>query len=69
MLKLAFVTSALRRSYVHLTVESYLLFADSAAATVVNGKPWASLAAQEFGIVAKVIALPDGAKQAIVGSS
>jgi len=57
MLKLALVTSVLRKSYPGLTVESYLLFADSAAANVVNGKGWASLAAKEFGITAKVITL------------
>jgi hypothetical protein len=41
-------------------VESYLVFADSAAANVVQGKGWASLAATEFGIDTQVIALsPD----------
>jgi len=57
MLKLALVTSALRRSYPSLKVESYLVFADSTAANVVNGKGWASLAAKEFGIATQVIAL------------
>lgn len=57
MLKLALVTSALRRSYPSLKVESYLVFADSTAANVVNGKSWASLAAKEFGIATQVIAL------------
>ncbi len=57
MLKLALVTSALRRSYPSLKVESYLVFADSRAANVVNGKGWASLAAKEFGIATQVIAL------------
>ena len=59
MLKLALVTSALRRSYPRLQVESYLIFADVAAANVVNGRGWASLAAKEFGIVPGVIPLPD----------
>jgi hypothetical protein len=57
MLKLALVTSALRRSYPSLKLESYLVFADSTAANVVNGKGWASLAAKEFGIATQVIAL------------
>jgi hypothetical protein len=57
MVKLALVTSALRRSYPSLKLESYLVFADSTAANVVNGKGWASLAAKEFGIATQVIAL------------
>jgi hypothetical protein len=48
MLKLALVTSILRRSYPDLKVESYLTFADSRAASVVGGKRWASVAAKEF---------------------
>jgi hypothetical protein len=56
MLKLALVASALRRSYPSLRVESYLIFADSAAANVVQGKGWASLATKEFGIATQVIA-------------
>ena len=57
MLKLALVTSVLRRSYPTLNMESYLVFADSTAAKVVNGKGWASLAAKEFGVATRVIAL------------
>jgi hypothetical protein len=57
MLKLALVASVLRRSYPTLKVECYLGFADSAAANVVNGNGWASIAAKEFGIQTKVIAL------------
>jgi hypothetical protein len=57
MLKLALVTSVLRKLYPSLKVDSYLIFADSAAANVVNGKGWASLAAKEFGIATQVIAL------------
>jgi ribosomal protein L19E len=38
-------------------VESYLVFADSTAANVVNGKGWASLAAKEFAITTQVVAL------------
>jgi hypothetical protein len=56
-LKLALITSAFRRSDPSLKVESYLVFADSSAATVVNGQGWASLAAKEFGITTQVIAL------------
>jgi hypothetical protein len=60
LLKLALVTSALRKCYPSLRVESYLVFADSAAANVVQGKGWASLATKEFGIATQVIALsPD----------
>jgi hypothetical protein len=60
MLKLALVTSVLRRSYPVLNVESYLVFADVEAAKVVTGKGWASLAAKEFGVESKVITLsPD----------
>jgi hypothetical protein len=41
-------------------VESYLVFADVAAANVLNGRGWASLAAKEFEVEARVIALsPD----------
>lgn len=57
MLKLAFVTSVLRKSFSNLKVDSYLIFADSAAAGVVSGNGWASLAATEFGIATRVIAL------------
>jgi len=56
-LKLALVTSALRRSDPTLNVESYLLFADQTAANIVNGKGWPSLAAKEFGIATRVIPL------------
>ena len=56
-LKLALITSAFRRSDPSLKVESYLVFADNSAATVVNGQGWASLAAKEFGITTQVIAL------------
>jgi hypothetical protein len=60
MLKLALVASVLRRSYPGLKVESYLVFADVAAANVLNGRGWASLAAKEFEVEARVIALsPD----------
>lgn len=59
MLKLALVTSALRKSFPRVHVESYLIFADVAAANVVTGRGWASLAAKEFGIVTGVIALAD----------
>jgi hypothetical protein len=57
MLKLAFVSSALRRSYPTLKVESHLVFADLSAANVVNGNGGAALAAK-FGIAMQVIALP-----------
>ena len=60
MLKLALVTSTLRRSCAGMKVESYLIFADKTAANVVSGKGWASLAAVEFGIATQVISLsPD----------
>lgn len=65
MLKLALVTSVLRRSYPGLNVESYLVFADVKAAKVVTGKGWASLAAKEFGVESKVIALSPDIVQAI----
>ena len=42
MLKLAFVTAALRKSHPSVQVESYLIFADLSAANVVNSKGWAS---------------------------
>lgn len=58
MLKLAFVSSVLRRSYPTLIVESHLIFADERAANVVTGNGWAALAAKEFGIAMQVIALP-----------
>jgi hypothetical protein len=58
MLKLAFVSSVLRRSYPTLNVESHLIFADVSAANVVTGNGWAALAAKEFGIAMQVIALP-----------
>ena len=57
MLKLAFVSSLLRRSDPALNIESHLIFADADAANVVNGNGWAALAAKEFGIAMKVIAL------------
>jgi hypothetical protein len=57
MLKLAFVSSVLRRSYPTLNVESHLIFADVSAANVVTGNGWAALAAKEFGIAMQVIAL------------
>ena len=57
MLKLAFVSSVLRRSYPNLNVESHLIFADVTASTVVNGNGWAALAAKEFGVAMQVIAL------------
>jgi len=57
MLKLALVSSALRRSHPGLNVESYLVFADGTAANVVDGKGWASLAAREFGIATRVMTL------------
>lgn len=38
LLKLAFINSVLRRSYPSVMVESYLLFADAAAASVISGK-------------------------------
>jgi hypothetical protein len=56
-LKLALISSVLRRSYPALKVESYLIFVDATAANVVNGKGWPSLAASEFGISKQVIAL------------
>jgi len=57
MLKLAFVTCVLRRSYPDVQVESFLLFADATAANVVNGSCWAALAAKEFTISTQVIRL------------
>ena len=57
MLKLALVTSALRRSDPTLKIESYLLFADETAARFVNGKGWPTLAAKEFGVASRVIPL------------
>ena len=65
MLKLALVTSVLRRSCPGLDVESYLVFADVEAAKVVTGKGWASLAAKEFGVESKVITLSPDIVQAI----
>ena len=59
LLKLAFLRRVLRKSYPTVIVESYLLFADEAASCVIIGKGWASLAAREFEISARVIALPD----------
>jgi hypothetical protein len=59
MLKLALVTSVLRKSYPSLIVESYLVFADFTAAKVLSGRGWASLAAKEFGIATQVITLSD----------
>lgn len=59
MLKLAFVSSVLRKSYPALSVESHLIFADLSAASVVNGNGWAALAAKEFGIAMQVIALSE----------
>lgn len=58
MLKLAFVSSVLRKSYPTINVESHLIFADVSAASVVTGDGWAALAANEFGIAMQVIALP-----------
>jgi hypothetical protein len=57
MLKLAFVSSVLRRSHPNLNVESHLIFADLSAANVVNGNGWAALAAKEFGVAMQVIEL------------
>lgn len=57
MLKLAFLSSILRRSCPTSHVESHLVFADISAANVVNGNGWAALAAKEFGIAMQVIAL------------
>jgi hypothetical protein len=65
MLKLAFARSILTRSNPNLEVESYLVFADSAAAKVVNGKGWASLAAKEFHIATQIIHLSDDVIQTI----
>lgn len=65
MLKLALVTSVLRRSYPGMNIESYLVFADVEAARVVTGKGWASLAAKEFGVESKVIKLSPDIVQAI----
>src|SRR6266496_326814 len=59
ILKLALVTAALKRSSPTLKVESYIVFADSPAANVLNGRGWASLAANEFGITARILLLPD----------
>ena len=57
MLKLALVTSVIRRSRPDLKIESYLVFADRTAAGVVSGNGWASHAAKEFGIETRVIPL------------
>jgi hypothetical protein len=57
-LKLAFVTAVLRRSQPNIQVESHLIFADLAAASIVNSKSWSSLAAKEFEIATQVITLP-----------
>ena len=65
MLKLALVASVLRKSHPTLKVECYLAFADSTAANVVIGRGWASLAAKEFGISARVIALSNDVINAI----
>ena len=40
MLKLAFVSSVLRRSYPTLNVESHLIFTAMSAADVLNGNGW-----------------------------
>lgn len=57
MLKLGLVKSALKRSHPDISVESYLVFADNVAASVVGGNSWAALAAEEFGISARVVVL------------
>ena len=59
MLKLALVTSVVRRANPDLRVEAYLVFADQLAARTVIGKGWASVAAKEFGIIAEVIVLSE----------
>jgi hypothetical protein len=57
LLKLALVTSVLRRSDPAMKIESYLLFADQTAARLLDGKGWPSLAAKEFGVTSRVIPL------------
>jgi hypothetical protein len=65
LLKLAFISSVLKRSYPTVMVESNPLFADNAAASAISGKSWASLAAREFGIKTMVVALSDQVIEAI----
>jgi len=57
ILNLGLVNSALKRSHQNLIVESYLVFADNVAATVVGGNSWAALAAKECGISVRVVVL------------
>lgn len=59
ILKLALIANVVKRSCLDIKVESYLIFADELAATVVNGNTWASIAAKEFGIETIVIALSE----------
>jgi len=65
VLKLALVTSVLRRSDATVKVDSYILFVDGAAANVLSGNGWASLAAEEFGISTKVVRLSDEVMETI----
>jgi hypothetical protein len=65
MLKLALVTAIFRRDHPSLKCESYLVFADTTAANIVNGKGWVSQAAKEFGIAARVAALSNDVIQTI----
>ena len=57
LLKLALISTILRRANDDLKVESYLVFEDREAASLVTGKSWASIAAAEFHINAQIVAL------------
>jgi hypothetical protein len=60
MLKMVLIKGLLKRSYPDLKVECYLAFADSiAAAVITTGRSWTSIAAAEFGIEARVVALTE----------
>jgi hypothetical protein len=58
LLKLALISAVLKRGNDDLKVESYLVFADRDAATLVTGKSWASIAAAEFHINPQIVTLP-----------
>jgi len=58
LLKLSLISTVLKRTNEGLTIESYLIFADPEAAAVVTGRSWASIAATEFRINPRIVALP-----------
>jgi len=66
LLKLGLIRTGLLRSDPSLTVDSYIAFADEAAAAIVkSGRCWASAAAREFGITPRVVKLPEEVLQKI----